>query len=127
MKETTDYQIAYLEGSGELVEKVNQFLDHLKSKGKKEKTLYTYGKDVELLVQHFGKGKAVNKITKSLMGGFLKCDGILKTASGKDKSHITINKTRRVVSQFFDWLIETEIITESPMPKEMQPVNRSEA
>ena len=127
MKETTDYQIAYLEGSGELVEKTNKFLDYLKSKGKKEKTLYTYGKDVELLVQHFGNGKAVNKITKSLMGGFLKCDGILKTASGKDKSHITINKTRRVVSQLFDWMIETEVITESPMPKEMQPVNRSEA
>ena len=127
MKETTDYQIAYLEGSGELVEKTNQFLDYLKAQGKKEKTLYTYGKDVELLVQHFGNGKAVNKITKPLMGGFLKCDGILKTASGKDKSHITINKTKRVVSQLFDWMIETEVITESPMPKEMPPVNRSEA
>ena len=121
MKETTDYQIAYLEGSGELVEKVNQFLDYLKSKGKKEKTLYTYGKDVELLVNHFGNGKAVNKITKSLMGGFLKCDGILKTASGKDKSHITINKTRRVVSQLFDWMIESEVITESPMPPACNP------
>jgi len=118
MKENQDYEITYLEGSGELVENVNQFLDHLKSKGKKEKTLYTYGKDMELLVQHFGNGKAISKITKPLMGGFLKCDGILKTASGKDKSHITINKTRRVISQFFDWLIETEVITDSPMPKE---------
>jgi len=127
MKETTDYQIAYLEGSGELVEKVNQFLDHLKSNGKKEKTLYTYGKDVELLVNHFGNGKAINKITKPLMGGFLKCDGILKTTSGRDKSHITINKTKRVVSQLFDWLIEKGDMTENPMPKEAQPVNRSEA
>lgn len=117
MKETTDYQITYLEGTGELVEQVNRFLDHLKEKGKKEKTLYTYGKDVELLVQHFGNGKAINKITKPLMGGFLKCDGILKTASGKDKSHITINKTRRVVSQFFDWLTQNGEIESSPMPK----------
>ena len=118
MKEATDYQIAYLEGSGELVEKTNQFLDYLKSKGKKEKTLYTYGKDVELLVNHFGKEQAITKITKPLMGEFLICDGILKTASGKDKSIITINKTRRVVGQFFDWLIEIGEMTESPMPKE---------
>ncbi|ODS29977.1 MAG: hypothetical protein SCARUB_04923, partial [Candidatus Scalindua rubra] len=34
---------------------------------------------------------------------------------------------RRVVSQFFDWLIETGVITESPMPKETRPVNRSES
>jgi len=117
MKETQDYQITYLEGSGELVETVNRFLDYLKTKGKKERTLYTYGKDMELLVNHFGKGKAINKITKPLMGGFLKSDGILKTASGKDKSNITITKTKRVVSQFFDWLIETGVIESSPMPK----------
>ena len=118
MKETTDYQITYFEGSGELVEKVNEFLDYLKENGKKEKTLYTYGKDVELLVNHFGNGKAIKKITKPLMGGFLKSDPVNKTASGRDKSSITIKKTRRVVSQFFDWLIETGVIPESPMPKE---------
>jgi len=117
MKETQDFQITYLEGSDELVEKVNRFLDHLKEMGKKERTLYTYGKDMELLVNHFGKGKAINKITKPLMGGFLKSDGILKTASGRDKSHITINKTRRVVSQFFDWLTQNGEIESSPMPK----------
>ncbi len=124
MKETqhhenssADWRITYLEGSGELVETVNRFLDHLKAKGKKERTLYTYGKDMELLVNHFGNGKAINKITKPLMGGFLKSEGILKTASGKDKSTITIAKTRRVVSQFFNFLIETGVINNSPMPK----------
>ena len=118
MKETTDYQIAYLEGSGELVEKTNQFLDYLKENGKKEKTLYTYGKDVELLVQHFGNGKAVNKITKPLMGGFLKCVPVNRTTFGKEKSAITIRKTKRVINQFFDFLIEKGNMTENPMPKE---------
>lgn len=119
MKENQDYEITYFEDSGELVEKVNQFLDYLKAQGKKEKTLYTYGKDVELLVQHFGNGKAISKITKPLMGGFLKSVPVNRTTSGKEKSVITIRKTKRVVSQFFDWLIETDVITDSPMPKEV--------
>lgn len=121
MKENQDYEITYFEGSGELVETVNQFLDYLKSQGKKEKTLYTYGKDVELLVQHFGKEKAINKITKPLMGGFLKSVPVNRTTSGKEKSVITIRKTKRVVSQFFDWLIETDVITDSPMPPACNP------
>ena len=118
MKEIIEFEVNYLEGSGELVEKVNQFLDYLKENGKKERTLYTYTKDVELLVNHFGNGKAINKITKPLMGGFLKSDPVNKTTSGRDKSSITIKKTRRVVSQFFDWLTQNGEIIESPMPKE---------
>jgi len=117
MKEITEYEITYLEGAGELVEKANQFLDHLKTQGKKERTLYTYGKDMEILVLHFGPGKTLNKITKPLMGSFLKCSPLLKTASGKDKSVITITKTKRVVSQFFDWRVQAGDLMENPMPK----------
>ncbi len=115
---SADWRIQYFEGSGELVEKVNQFLEYLKENGKKEKTLYTYGKDMELFIRHFGNGKKVDKITKPLMGGFLKSDLINKTTSGRDKSAITIKKTKRVVSQFFDFLSEQGMMTDSPMPKD---------
>ena len=118
MKDTPDYEISYLEGQGDLVEKVNRFLDHLKSNGKKEKTLYTYGKDMEIFLEHFGPDKSIQKITKPLMGSFLKCDGIMKTSSGRQKSNITITKTRRVVSQFLNWLVSTNALESSPMPKQ---------
>jgi site-specific recombinase XerD len=117
MTKTHEFEIQYFEGQGELVEKVNQFLDYLRENGKKEKTLYTYGKDMELLIQHFGNGKKIDKITKPLMGGFLKSNLVNKTTSGRDKSAITIKKTKRVVSQFFDFLTLQNVMTDSPMPK----------
>jgi site-specific recombinase XerC len=118
MKETPEYEINYLEGQGELVEKVNRFLDHLKTLGKRERTLYTYGKDMEIFLEHFGSDKSIKKITKPLMGSFLKCEGIMKTTSGRTKSNITITKTRRVVSQFLDWLVANHNLESSPMPKQ---------
>jgi len=117
MTKTHEFDINYFEGSGELVENVNQFLDYLKENGKKEKTLYTYGKDMELLISHFGNGKKIDKITKPLMGGFLKSVPVNKTTFGKEKSAITIRKTKRVISQFFDFLNEQGVLTDSPMPK----------
>ncbi|MBC8377092.1 MAG: hypothetical protein H8E26_13685 [FCB group bacterium] len=118
MKNTPEFEINYLAGSGDLVEKVNQFLDYLKTQGKRERTLYTYGKDMEIFLEHFGPEKAIIKITKPLMGSFLKSDGVMHTVSGRTKSNITITKTRRVVSQFMDWLVSTGVIDTSPMPKQ---------
>jgi len=118
MKNTPDFEINYLAGSGDLVEKVNQFLDYLKTQGKRERTLYTYGKDMEIFLEHFGPEKTIIKITKPSMGSFLKSDGVMHTVSGRTKSNITITKTRRVVSQFMDWLVSTGVIDTSPMPKQ---------
>ncbi len=95
-----------------------EYLEHLKSEGKSERTLYTYGKDFQQIEAYFKPEKKLPAIMVPHVSGFLKSDALLKLPSGKERSEPTVNKTVRVFRMFLVWAHGKGYITKLPLPKD---------
>ncbi len=103
---------------------IEEHIEYLKSQGKSERTLYTYGKDFEQIEAYFGPEKKLGSILIPHVSGFLKSDALLKMHGDKDRSEITVKKTIRVFRTFLVWAKEQGYITKLPLPKDT-PMGRS--
>ncbi len=101
------------------------YLEHLRGQGKKERTLYTYGKDFEQIESFFGAERKLAAILTQHVGKFFKSDALLKLPSGKKRAKPTVEKTRRVFRMFLIWAKETGRIDKLPLPKDT-PMGRSQ-
>lgn len=93
------------------------FIEHLRQAGKKERTLYTYSKDLEQAGAFFGKDKPIAGIQPFNVGKFFKSDALLKLADGSDRAERTVAKTMRVFRMMMIWAKETGRIETLPLPK----------
>ena len=100
------------------------YLEHLRSQGKKERTLYTYGKDFEQIEAFFGAERKLSAILTPHVGKFFKSDALLKLPNGRERSKPTVEKTKRVFRMFLIWANETGRIDKLPLPKDT-PMGRS--
>ncbi len=100
------------------------YLEHLKTKGKKEATLRTYARDFEQIETFFGAERKLSAILPAHVGRFFKSDALLKLPSGKKRAKPTVEKTRRVLRMFLVWAKETGRIDKLPLPKDT-PMGRS--
>ena len=98
------------------------YLEHLRSQGKKERTLYTYGKDFEQIEGFFGSERKLSAILTPHVGKFF--NALLKLPSGRERSQPTVEKTKRVLRMFLIWARETGRIDKLPLPKDT-PMGRS--
>ena len=106
------------------------YLDHLRQAGKKERTIYTYAKDIEQIEAFFGADKPLSAIRTPQVGKFLKSDALLKLPSGlggiqQPRAKPTVDKTVRVLRMFLVWAKEAGLIQALPLPKDT-PMGRSE-
>ena len=93
------------------------YLEHLKGEGKKKRTLYTYGKDLEQIEAFFGASRKLTGILAPHVGKFFRSDALLKLPSGKERSRLTVEKTKRVLRMFLVWAHEKGLIDKLPLPK----------
>ena len=100
-----------------LYEAAQAYLEHLKGQGKKERTLYTYGKDLEQIEAFFGVDRKLTGILAPQVGKFFRSHALLKFPSGKERSQPTVEKTKRVLRMFLVWAHETGQIDKLPLPK----------
>ena len=107
-----------------LHEATQAYLEHLKGEGKKERTLYTYGKDLEQIEAFFGASRKLTGILAPRVGKFFRSDALLKLPSGKKRSQPTVEKTKRVLRMLLVWAHETGRIDKLPLPKGT-PMGRS--
>jgi len=101
-------------------EATSQYLEYLQHHGKSERTLYTYGRDIQQILAFFGPDRAINNIPLPLMGRFLKSDELLKLPNGQDRAPQTVNKTIRVFRMFMQWLVYVNYLPEITLPKAIQ-------
>ena len=94
------------------------YLEHLRTQGKKERTLYTYAKDFDLIEAFFGGDKPLASIRTPQVGKFFKSDHLLKMPSGKERAKSTVDKTVRVFCMFLVWAKETGRLATLPLPKD---------
>jgi len=93
------------------------FMGHLQELGKKERTIYTYKKDLEVAESFFGTDKPLTEIQSWQVGKFLKSNKLLKLTNGKMRAERTVAKTVRVFRMMMVWAQQTGLITELPLPK----------
>ena len=109
---------------GTLHEAAQAYLEHLRTQGKKERTLYTYGKDFEQMEAFFGADRKLRTILPPHVGKFLKSDDLLRLPSGAERAKPTVDKTVRVLRMFLVWAKETGRLDKLPLPKDL-PMGRS--
>jgi site-specific recombinase XerD len=98
-------------------ETTEAFIEHLREAGKKERTLYTYAKDLALIEEYFGSDKKLVDLRIPQVGKFLKSDLLLKRANGEARAERTVAKTTRVFRMMLVWAKEVGRIDELPLPK----------
>jgi len=102
-----------------LKQAVEKYMEHLAACGKTERTQYTYSMDLKLALEHFGEDKDVAKLIPAQVAGFFKSDLVTKVPkSGRDKSDITITKSRRVFRQMLVFCKDQKWIDKIPLTKE---------
>ncbi len=109
---------------GTLNQTATAFIEHLRQAGKKERTLYTYNKDLELIASYFGVEKKLTNILIPHVSKFLKSDDLRKLRNGKDRAKPTIDKTVRVFRMMLVWAQDNGLVNNLPLPKDM-PMGRS--
>lgn len=107
-----------------LHEAIQEHIEYLKSRGKSERTIYTYSKDFEQVEAFFKPDRKLGSILTPHVGSFLKSDALLKMRGDKDRSEITVKKTVRVFRTFLVWAKEQGYIDKLPLPKDT-PMGRS--
>ncbi|BBO89855.1 hypothetical protein [Desulfosarcina ovata] len=107
-----------------LHEAAKAYIEHLRTQGKTERTLYTYGKDFEQIEAFFGAERKLTSILVPHVGKFFKSDALLKLQNGKERAKPTVDKTKRVLRMFLIWAKETGRIDKLPLPKGT-PMGRS--
>ena len=102
-----------------LKEAVEKYMENLEVEGKTERTRYTYMMDLKLALEHFGEGKDISKLIPAQVAGFFKSDLVTKVPkSGRDKSEITITKTKRVFRQMLVFCRDQGLIEKLPLTKD---------
>ena len=97
---------------------ITSFLNALNTAGKSKNTIYSYFRDLKV----FFDFKNNNELLKKIPINNLKPINIniyySYLVSEKGNSTISINRKKYVLKLFFEYLIETEVLTKSPIPKE---------
>ncbi|MBF0395756.1 MAG: hypothetical protein HQK78_03215 [Desulfobacterales bacterium] len=96
-----------------------QFLQYLKTQGKKDNTVATYSKDLEVIEKFFGSDRQIRKIIIPHVAQFLKSDIFLKLPNGKDKAKPTIDKITRFFRMMLIFAQENRMIDVLPLTKDV--------
>jgi hypothetical protein len=94
------------------------YLAHLGTLGKKAATVYTYGKDLEVVCGYLGETTKLSALQPARIGKFVKSDALLKNPEGKPRAERTVQKTVRVLRMFLVWAKETGQLEALPLPKD---------
>lgn len=97
------------------MKKIIDYLDTLKTQGKAENTLITYGFHLQAFYKWFNqKGLQMDQIKQADMINFR--DDLLRA----DKNHRTVNAILSCVRGLYDYLILIEFASINPVPKQLQ-------
>ena len=101
------------------------FFQFLKSQGSSEPTLYSYGRDFDVISQYFKPDKRLQNILAAHVGAFLKADLFLKKKDGTPRAKPTRDKIARVLRMFLIWALSTGRLKQLPIPQDARLGARS--
>ena len=93
------------------------YLAHMEDEGKSNGTIASYGMELRTAMTELGEATPVADLTPERVGEFFNCKRVMKLRSGKNKSQLSIDKTRRVLRLALVWAAERGIIEKAPIPE----------
>lgn len=102
-----------------LAQLIELYLSDLTQQGKHPRTIYTYGKDCQQILAHFGAERKLCNIIPAHIARFYKSAELMRISkSGKSRAPATIVKTKRVLRQLLSWAHKHHYLSTLPFPKE---------
>lgn len=93
------------------------YRQYLREQGKSERTLYTYGKDLQQVESFFGCDRDLSTIKPMHVANFLKSKVMHYSKNGAKRADETVKKTKRVFRDFLVWATNEKLFDKLPMPK----------
>ena len=100
-----------------LAELAERYIKHLEDDGKSPGTCSSYGAELKLAIKHLGADTQIASITPAQVGDFFDSKPVTKLRSGKKKSQLSVDKTRRVLRLALVWAAEKKWIESAPLPQ----------
>jgi len=89
----------------------------MENDGKSAGTIASYGMELRVAQDELGEGTALADLTPERVGEFYACKRVTRLRSGKNKSQLSIDKTRRVLRLALVWAAERGIVAKAPIPE----------
>jgi hypothetical protein len=104
-------------GEMTLAELCERYVKHMEDDGKSPGTCSSYTAELKLAVKHLGGETQIASITPEQVTAFFVSKPVVKLRSGKAKSRLSIDKTRRVLRLALVWAAEKKWIPSAPIPE----------
>ena len=105
------------EGVATLVELTAAYATQMESDGKSAGTIASYSMELRLAEDELGADTTLADLTPEQVEKFFNSKRVTKLRSGKNKSQLSIDKTRRVLRLALVWAAERGIISKAPIPE----------
>jgi len=99
-----------------LAELAERYIKHLEDDGKSPGTCAGYTAELRLALKHLGGDTPIASITPAQVAEYFDSKPVTKLRSGKKKSQLSIDKTRRVLRLALVWAAEKKWIESVPIP-----------
>jgi hypothetical protein len=100
-----------------LADLCERYIKHLEDDGKSPGTCSSYTAELKLAVKHLGGETQIAAITTEQVAEFFGSKPVVKLRSGKAKSQLSIDKTRRVLRLALVWATEKKWLASAPIPE----------
>jgi len=93
------------------------FTGKLRGDGKTASTINAYRGELRLALAHFGESTRVADLTTESVAAYFTSKPLMKLRSGRSKSQLSIDKSRRVLRQALTWAAAQGWIPTAPLPE----------
>jgi hypothetical protein len=100
-----------------LADLAGRYIKHIEDQGKSPGTCSSYGAELKLACKEIGAGTKVADITPEMVTEYFESKPVTKLRSGKKKSQLSIDKTRRVLRLALCYAAEKKLIASAPIPE----------
>jgi hypothetical protein len=104
-------------GNATLADIAAGYLEHMANAGKSDGTISSYRMELRTAAIELGEETPIAEITVERVHEFFTSKRVTKLRSGKNKSQLSIDKTRRVLRLALVWAAERGIIAAAPIPE----------
>jgi hypothetical protein len=104
-------------GNATLADVSAAYLADLADAGRSNGTIASYGMELKTAMNELGEATPISEITPEKVGEFFNSKRVTKLRSGRNKSQLSIDKTRRVLRLALVWAAERGIIAQAPIPE----------
>jgi hypothetical protein len=104
-------------GTATLADIAAGYLADMQAKGKSDGTVSSYRMELKTAMDELGGATPIAEITVERVQAYFASKRVTKLRSGKNKSQLSIDKTRRVLRLALCWAAERGIVEKAPIPE----------